>query len=116
MEKRKKKRRSRMFSVLIVACLFTVLSVQIVKAHKKYRSVVAEEKELEQQGWKSGSSGNASQFVYEETLVVYKDSAHKSAAQLLVSDLGQGRVVNSAARYSFSGDVLVVVGKNYKPY
>ena len=49
MEKRKKKRRSRMFSVLIVACLFTVLSVQIVKAHKKYRSVVAEEKELEQQ-------------------------------------------------------------------
>ena len=35
-----------MFSVLIVACLFTVLSVQIVKAHKKYRS---EEKELEQQ-------------------------------------------------------------------
>ena len=73
-------------------------------------------KELEQQGWKIGSSGNASQFVYEETLVVYKDSAHKSAAQLLVSDLGQGRVVNSAARYSFSGDVLVVVGKNYKPY
>ena len=47
---------------------------------------------------------------------MYKDSAHKSAAQLLVSDLGQGRVVNSAARYSFSGDVLVVVGKNYKPY
>lgn len=73
-------------------------------------------KELEQQGWKIGSSGNASQFVYEETLVVYKDSAHKSAAQLLVSDLGQGRVVNSAARYSFLGDVLVVVGKNYKPY
>ena len=35
--------------VLIIACLFTVLSVQIVKAHKKYRSVVAEEKELEQQ-------------------------------------------------------------------
>ena len=38
-----------MFSVLIVACLFTVLSVQIVKAHKKYRSVVAEEKELEKE-------------------------------------------------------------------
>lgn len=38
-----------MFRVLIIACLFTVLSVQIVKAHKKYRSVVAVEKELEQQ-------------------------------------------------------------------
>ena len=38
-----------MFSVLIVACLFTVLSVQIVKAHKKYRSVVEKAKDLEKE-------------------------------------------------------------------
>ena len=48
--------------------------------------------------------------------MVYKDDGEKSLAELLVSDLGQGRVVRSAARYSFEGDVLVVVGKDYQPY
>ncbi len=67
-------------------------------------------------GWKVESSGNAAQFVYEETLVVYKKDSNKAAAKLLVSDLGQGRTVASAYRYSFDGDLLVVVGKDYMPY
>ena len=67
-------------------------------------------------GWKVKSSGNAAQFVYEETLIVYKDDSKKRAAKLLVSDLGQGRTVPSAYRYSFDGDLLIVVGKDYMPY
>jgi polyisoprenyl-teichoic acid--peptidoglycan teichoic acid transferase len=72
--------------------------------------------QLKKLGWKIESTGNAAQFVYDETLVVYKDDADKAMAELLVSDLGQGRAVRSAARYSFDGDVLVVVGKDYRPY
>ena len=72
--------------------------------------------QIKKLGWEIESSGNASQFVYEETLVVYKKESNKKAAKLLVSDLGQGRAVASAYRYSFDGDLLVVVGKDYMPY
>lgn len=71
---------------------------------------------LEKKGWTIESTGNAASFVYDETLVVYTYDEDEALAQLLVSDLGQGRVVRSAARYSFTGDVLVVVGKDYQPY
>lgn len=72
--------------------------------------------ELKKLGWNVISTGNAAQFVYEETFVVYKDTNDEAAARLLASDLGQGRVVRSAARYSYTGNLLVVVGKDYKPY
>ncbi len=72
--------------------------------------------QLKKLGWQIESTGNAAQFVYTETLVVYKEDADKAMAELLVSDLGQGRAVRSAARYSFNGDILVVVGKDYHPY
>lgn len=71
---------------------------------------------IKKKGWQLESSGNAASFVYDETLVVYKYDSQKKNAELLVSDLGQGRVVPSAARYSFDGDILIVVGKNYKPF
>lgn len=71
---------------------------------------------LKKQGWGLESTGNAASFVYEETLVVYTYDADRPMAELLVSDLGQGRAVRSAARYSFEGDILVVVGKDYQPY
>ena len=71
---------------------------------------------LRELGWDIESVGNAASFVYEETLVVYKADDDKELADLVVSDLGQGRAVRSAARYSFSGDILVVVGKDYQPY
>ncbi|MGN0073216.1 MAG: LCP family protein [Coriobacteriales bacterium] len=71
---------------------------------------------LKKKGWGLESTGNAASFVYEETLVVYTYDADRPMAELLVSDLGQGRAVRSAARYSFEGDILVVVGKDYQPY
>ena len=72
--------------------------------------------ELEKHGWTIATTTNAAQFVYEETLVVYSDSDNEQAAQLVVADLGQGRVVRSAYRYNFTGDILVVVGKDYQPH
>lgn len=71
---------------------------------------------IKKKGWVLESSGNAQSFVYDETLIVYNYDSQKKAAELLASDLGQGRVVPSAARYSFEGDVLIVIGKNYKPF
>lgn len=72
--------------------------------------------ELEKLGWKVISTGNAAQFVYDETFVVYKDTDDEAAAGLLAADLGQGRVVRSYARYNYKGNLLVVIGKDYKPY
>ena len=71
---------------------------------------------IKKKGWQLESSGNAASFVYKETLVVYKYDSQKKNAELLVSDLGQGRVVPSAARYSFDGDILIVIGSDYKPF
>lgn len=72
--------------------------------------------ELKKLGWNVISTGNAAQFVYDETFVVFKDTDDEAAARLLAADLGQGRVVRSYARYNYSGNLLVVIGKDYKPY
>lgn len=71
---------------------------------------------LKDKGWQIESTGNAASFVYPETLVVYNYDEDKEIAELLVSDLGQGRAVRSAARYSFDGDILLVIGKDYQPF
>lgn len=63
-------------------------------------------------GFAVGEVGNADQFVYDETLVVYSGD-DSSAADLVVSKLNRGRVVQSRGMYSFSSDVLVVVGKDW---
>lgn len=47
---------------------------------------------------------------------MFKDTDDEAAARLLAADLGQGRVVRSYARYSYEGNLLVVIGKDYKPY
>lgn len=74
------------------------------------------EEELTKLGWDVTETGNAAQYVYDETFIIYKDSSDRAAARLLVSDLGQGRLVQSAARYNFSTTLLVVVGADYEPY
>jgi LCP family protein required for cell wall assembly len=55
--------------------------------------------------------GNANQFVYEETLVVYATD-HAAAVQV-ASDLPKAKVVESRGMYAFSTDILVVVGDDY---
>ncbi len=58
--------------------------------------------------------GNANQFVYDKTLIVYKDDAQKASADLVASKLPTGSVIASGGMYEFTTDVLVVVGKDWK--
>jgi len=57
--------------------------------------------------------GNMNQFVYGETLIVHKDN--ENAANLVLEALDAGKVVSSRGMYSFSTDVLLVVGKDWGP-
>jgi LCP family protein required for cell wall assembly len=66
---------------------------------------------LKARGYDVREVGNANQFVYDETLVVYKTD-HALAVQV-AKELPKARVVESRGMYSFVTDVLVVVGKDY---
>lgn len=70
---------------------------------------------MEPLGYRIEETGNADSYVYEETLVIYDDPAHRQAALTVVGDLGIGRAVSSNGFYTFDTDVLVVVGKDWKP-
>jgi LCP family protein required for cell wall assembly len=65
-------------------------------------------------GYKQGEIGNAISMVYDETLIVYKDDAATAAANDIATRLGFGRVIPSADRYDFDGDILVVVGADFE--
>lgn len=69
---------------------------------------------LQDLGYAVGEVGNANQFVYDETLVVY--SSDRAAAVQVASALPKARVVESRGMYSFNTDVLVVVGKDYSTW
>ena len=62
-------------------------------------------------GYAVAGVGNANQFVYEETLVVYKSD--RAAAVQISSELPKAKVVESRGMYEFDTDILVVVGKDY---
>ena len=64
-------------------------------------------------GYTISEVGNANQFVYDETLVVYATD-HAAAVQV-ANDLPEGKVVESRGMYLFSTDILVVVGKDWQP-
>lgn len=67
---------------------------------------------LAARGFKLKETGNANQFLYKETLVVYKSD--KAAAELVASALPPGaKIVESRGMYSFKTDVLVVIGKDW---
>lgn len=69
---------------------------------------------LKAAGFEVGEVGNANQFVYDKTLVVYKDDANKATAELVASKLPTGNVVASRGMYEFTTDVLVVVGRDWE--
>lgn len=66
-------------------------------------------------GYGIQGTGNADAYVYDETLVVYNTSDQQSVAQAIVNTLGIGRSVQNAGNYTFEGDLLVVVGKDWIP-
>lgn len=70
-------------------------------------------KVLESAGYKIKETGNAESFVYDETLVIYRNDDLRAAAEAIVKDLGTGRAVSGSVYYSLDTDVQVVVGKNW---
>ena len=67
---------------------------------------------LKAKGFKIGPVGNANQSVYKQTFVIYKTDA--AAAALVAKYLPPGvRIVQSRGMYSFSSNVLVVIGKDW---
>ena len=67
---------------------------------------------LKAQAFKVKDVGNAQQFVYPKTLVVYKKN--KPAAEQILKALPPGtKLVESRGMYVFDTDVLVVVGKDW---
>lgn len=73
-------------------------------------------KVLSADGFKVEDTGNTDTSVYTETLVVFHAEDKKAAAQTVVNALGMGRVVSDETGfYDFNTDVLVVLGKDWKP-
>ena len=70
---------------------------------------------LKDRGFDVTETGNTDTYVYDETLVVYNDDAFEAAAETVVASLGLGRTVPGAGFYTFDTDVLVVLGKDWKP-
>ncbi len=67
---------------------------------------------LKAQAFKVKTVGNAQQFVYPKTLVVYKKN--QTAAEQLLKALPPGtKLVESRGMYAFDTDVLVVVGRDW---
>lgn len=69
---------------------------------------------LEADGWTVSDTGNADSYVYDETLVIYRDESDKAAAQAVVDTLGVGRSVYSSVYYNLSTNIQVVVGKDWR--
>ena len=70
--------------------------------------------QLESDGYVVDGAGNAEDGVtYSETLVVYVDEAYENAANLLVKEMGCGRVVNGGDYYTTSSNVIVIIGTDW---
>ena len=59
-------------------------------------------------------TGNADDFNYTSTVVVYDNASDKDKAQKIVDLLGKGSVKQNDGTYSFSGNFLVVIGSDWK--
>ena len=59
-------------------------------------------------------SGNADNFDYSKTLVVYDDSGKASQAEEIVNALGVGKATANDGSYLFESDFLVVLGADWK--
>jgi len=64
-------------------------------------------------GYGVGSVSNMNAFIYETTLIIYKNDADKPVAEDIKQRIGFGRIIASNGAYEFSGDILVVVGRDF---
>ncbi len=68
---------------------------------------------LTSRGFDVREVGNAKRSNYDKTLVIYRDTPGE--AQSVATELGQGQLIQSGGQYQFETDVLVVVGRDWKP-
>ena len=73
------------------------------------------ESTLTSKGFKVSETGNTDTSVYSETLVIYNSNDAQPAAQTVLDAMGVGRLVQNTGAYSFGTDVLVILGKDWKP-
>ena len=65
-------------------------------------------------GYVAGEVGDATAYIYDTTLIIYQDAAKRAAAEDIRKRLGYGRIIASNGVYEFNGDILVVVGGDFK--
>ncbi len=65
-------------------------------------------------GYVKGAIGNTDAYIYDNTLIIYKENTDRAAANDIKTKIGYGKVIASEGRYEFEGNILVVVGSDYK--
>lgn len=93
----------------------STFSVQVMNGAGITGAATAISQKLEAAGFILDETTNADSYVYDETLVVYKDDDAKAAAEAVVDTLGYGRAVDASIYYSFDTDLLVIIGNDWKP-
>lgn len=58
-------------------------------------------------------TGNADDYNYSSTIIVYSDSSQKDEAQKIADLIGVGKIKQNDGTYGFSGDFLVVIGADW---
>ena len=66
-------------------------------------------------GFNVAGTGNADSSAFPETLIIYDGDEHKEQAEEVAAGLGSGRVIVGAGYYTYDTDVLVIIGKDWKP-
>lgn len=69
---------------------------------------------LRQAGFNVADTGNTTMQVYDETLIIYAKDSSQAAANAIVSAFGAGRALQDTVHYSFSTDIYIVVGKDWR--
>ncbi len=72
------------------------------------------EKMLKEMGYRNFDVGNADNFDYQNTLIIYRDANDKKYAEQIAQVLGVGEVTKDKGQYLFDSDFLIVIGKDWK--
>jgi hypothetical protein len=64
-------------------------------------------------GYQRCEIGNANSFVYDTTLIIYRDEKDRAVADDIRKRIGYGKVIASLDQYTFDGNILVVVGGEF---
>lgn len=66
-------------------------------------------------GFNVKDTGNMGQYVYGKTMIVYRSDADSAKAIFVQDTIGVGNLVPSRGMYAFSGDLMIIIGKDFDP-